>query len=161
LLDRVTGKIARARRPALTGRRRLPEAARRTVAPNGTGPSPDVLPASKTRPSERSFRVEHRLHPGCSVVSPIGELDASTVGPFEEAVSSVVSLDRPIVIDLGGLSFIDSCGLWSVTTIHSACKDRGLALCLTGGPDQVRDVFEVTGLYDLLPFTDRPPAEAR
>ncbi|MCW3032038.1 MAG: hypothetical protein QOK19_1269 [Solirubrobacteraceae bacterium] len=91
---------------------------------------------------------------------PVGELDASTVLPFEQAVTEVVRRGRPIVLDLDSLTFIDSCGLWSISLIHSACKERGIGICLWPGPEHVQHVFEVTGLYDLLPFTARFPEEA-
>ena len=44
--------------------------------------------------------------------------------------------------------------------VVEACKQRGIGLCLWSGPEHVQHVFEVTGLYDLLPFTDRFPEEA-
>jgi anti-anti-sigma factor len=153
--DGMIGKLVRARRGhALTGKR-LPEAARRPAPPRITV-TRDVLPPSEAAPSERGFRVERRLEPTRSVLAPIGELDESTVAPFEAAVAGVIGRGRLVVLDLGNLTFIDSCGLWSISTIYSACKRRHISICMWPGPERVQNVFEVTGLYDLLPFTERP-----
>jgi anti-anti-sigma factor len=155
----MIGKIRARRRPTTSDRRVLPVAARRRPGAETVG-SRDVLPASEAAPAERGFRIVQRLHGDCSVLAPVGELDSSTVLPFEQAVTDVVRRGRPIVIDLDSLSFIDSCGLWSISLIYSACKQRGIGICLWSGPEHVQHVFEVTGLYDLLPFTDRFPEEA-
>jgi anti-anti-sigma factor len=123
--------------------------------------SRDVLPRpSEPPPSDRGFRTEERLESSCSVLAPIGELDESTVRSFEGAVAGAVRRGRPVVIDLGRLRFIDSCGLWSITSVCSACKQRGIHVCLLPGTQRVQSVFEVTGLCDLLPFTDRLPGQA-
>jgi anti-anti-sigma factor len=154
----MIGKL-RARGGAAPTRRILPAAARRPQT-RPANPSLDVLPPSDASPAERGFRIARRLHGDCSVLVPVGELDSSTVLPFEQAVTEVVRRGRPIVIDLDRLTFIDSCGLWSISLIYSACKQRGIGICLWPGPEHVQHVFEVTGLYDLLPFTERFPEEA-
>ena len=61
--------------------------------------------------------------------------------------------ERPIVIDLSRLTFIDSSGLWAITLTQRICRKRGLGLLIKPGPERVQSVFEVTGLADLLPFT--------
>src|SRR5258708_32858658 len=114
----MIGKLVRARRGhALTGRR-LPEAARRPAPPR-FAVARDVLPPSEAAPSERGFRVERRLEPTRSVLAPIGELDESTVAPFEAAVAAVIGRGRLGGLDLGNLTFIDSCGPWSIPAIYS------------------------------------------
>jgi anti-anti-sigma factor len=155
----MIGKLRARRRPATSGRRILPSAARRPQA----GPadlSRDVLPVSRAALSERGFHTAQRLHDDCSVLAPAGELDASTVVTFEQAITAAVRRGKPIVIDLDSLTFIDSCGLWSISRIYSACKQRSIGICLWPGPEHVQHVFEVTGLYDVLPFTDRFPEGA-
>ena len=70
------------------------------------------------------------------------------------AVRSTIDFDR--------LSFVDSCGLWSISSVCSTCRQRGIGIRLWPGPPNVQNVFEVTGLYDVLPFTAAgPPRPAR
>ena len=85
-----------------------------------------------------------------------GELDMATAPDFEEAMLRALSARRPIVLDLKRLSFIDSAGLWAVTLGHTACRRRGIALSIEPGTGPVRQVFEATGLFDVLPFADSP-----
>ena len=61
-----------------------------------------------------------------------------------------------ITLDLGGLAFIDSAGLWIITSARSWCDRRGCGFSLVPGPASVHRVFELTGLSDVLPF--RPSA---
>lgn len=136
--------------------RRIHSPTTRTRGRPGPAPaperSPDALPLSVTPLSRRAFRADcvHGEHG--SRVSPVGEFDGSAVVAFERAMAVAIALRAPIVIDLGGLSFIDSSGLWALTTTHTACRKLGIPLQLRPGPENVQEVLEVTGLYDLLPF---------
>ena len=67
--------------------------------------------------------------------------------------------ERPIVIDLGRVTFIDSSGLWALILTQRICRQRGICLLLKPGPDSVQSVFEVTGLYDVLPFSPSNSSE--
>lgn len=133
-----------ARRPAIA-RRAAPR-------PEVDEHSPDALPTSEAPLSQRGFRADCELGEGCARIAPVGEFDCSAVVAFERAMASTIELGCPIVIDLAGLSFIDSEGLWALTTTHTTCRQRQIPLRLLPGPAPVQDVFEVTGLYDLLPF---------
>jgi anti-anti-sigma factor len=62
-----------------------------------------------------------------------------------------------ITLDLGGLGFIDSAGLWTITSAKTWCDRRGYGFSLLPGPATVHHVFEVTGLSDVLPFRARAP----
>ena len=122
--------------------------------------SRDTLPHSATAPDERAFYIETGADEHGGVISPIGEFDSSALGPFEEAITELIDSERPIVIDLSRLTFIDSSGLWAITLTQRICRKRGLGLLIKPGPERVQGVFEVTGLADLLPFTSAAPADA-
>lgn len=113
----------------------------------------DQLPQSRTNPADRAFHVETGADEHGGVITPIGEFDSSALGPFEEALTEVMEVERPIMIDLSRLTFIDSSGLWAITLTQRICRKRGLGLLIRPGPERVQSVFEVTGLADLLPFT--------
>jgi anti-sigma B factor antagonist len=159
---RVIGKLVRTRgRPAAPGRRVQagPDA---HVSPGGAlGTSRQLLPTSAVASSAEGFHVEQRVERGVTILAPVGEFDQAAVRPFEQALPAAVERARPIVVDLAKLSFIDSCGLWAVTQVCSACRRSGISLQLWAGAERIHEVFEVTGLCDLLPFVERPSWSAR
>ncbi|HXB17112.1 MAG TPA: STAS domain-containing protein [Solirubrobacteraceae bacterium] len=120
---------------------------------NAPSSAPGALPQSDVAPAERAFRVE--LHDGdqCAILEAIGEFDSSALTAFEQAISRLLREERPIVVDLSRVTFIDSSGLWAITLTQRICRRQGIGLLIKPGPERVQSVFEVTGLYDLLPFT--------
>lgn len=82
-----------------------------------------------------------------------GELDGRSVATLERALARC-SVEGAVTIklDLRGLVFIDSAGLWTVTTAKTWCDRRGLGFSLIPGSPPVQRIFEVTGLSDVLPF---------
>jgi anti-anti-sigma factor len=145
LEERKIGKAVRTRsRPSAPARRLARDDAGRGRAQPRMALSRDVLPRPEAPAAARGFRVRRRLQADRTILVP-----------------AVVGRGLPIVIDLGELTFIDSCGLWLITTIHSGCRQRGISLRLWGGCEHIQQVFEVTGLYDLLPFVSRHPGSAR
>jgi stage II sporulation protein AA (anti-sigma F factor antagonist) len=115
--------------------------------------SRDTLPQSRTNPADRDFHVETGADEHGGVITPVGEFDSSALGQFEDALTELMEDEKPIVIDLSRLTFIDSSGLWAITLTQRICRRRGLGLLIRPGPERVQSVFEVTGLADLLPFT--------
>jgi anti-sigma B factor antagonist len=159
--ERISRLVRTRSRTALPARRWLRGDDGRDRSGPHAAQSLDVLPRSLAPPSERGLRIQRRLEADRTILVPAGELDLVSVPRFEEAFAGVVGRGCPIVIDLGELTLIDSCGLWLITTIHSACRERGLSLRLWAGSEHVQAVFEVTGLSDLLPFVSRHPRAVR
>jgi len=134
------------------------EPARRGEA-ESEGRSKHSLPVSTVRPSEQGLDLSVNSTQRCTVVRPAGELDAATVPALEQSLADAISVGRPVEIDLRAASFVDSSALWAITLAHTTCRRRGIPMSLRPGPPRVQQVFEVTGLYDLLPFlTDEPGA---
>ncbi len=81
-----------------------------------------------------------------------GELDLVSAGELEVVAAQVCAeeLDE-LVVDLSGLSFVDSTGLRAILTCWDMTKGR-CEFRLIRGPRAVQRLFEVTGLLDRLPF---------
>jgi anti-sigma B factor antagonist len=91
------------------------------------------------------------------VVALRGELDMATVGAVEQELRRLHDSGfRTIVLDLGGLSFMDSSGLHLVTRWAQEASKDGLVFELEPGPPQVQRLFELTSVIDELPFRSRP-----
>ena len=57
-----------------------------------------------------------------------------------------------LTLDLRGLTFIDSSGLAAIVYTSRLCERQGCQLSFIRGPQAVQDVFELTGLSELLRF---------
>lgn len=90
-----------------------------------------------------------------SVVAPLGELDLLTVDELEGAMQQALDRGcRHLVLDLRGLSFMDSQGLHLVMRWNSYAEQSGFAFGVIQGGPAVRRLFEIVGLLDQLPFLD-------
>lgn len=61
--------------------------------------------------NESPFSVSKDLLPGCEVIRVEGELDVLTAPELADALNSCDGSGREVVVDLTGVSFIDSHGL--------------------------------------------------
>jgi len=89
-------------------------------------------------------------------VAPRGELDMATVGALEQELRRLYDSGfGTIVLDLGGLSFMDSSGLHLVSRWVSDASRNGFRFELEPGQEQVQRLFELAGVIDELPFRQR------
>jgi anti-sigma B factor antagonist len=88
-----------------------------------------------------------------------GEFDISCARKVEEELRRVED-DRPrtLVLDLRGLSFMDSTGLRVILSADSRANKDGRRLAIVQGPDAVRRVFQITRLDERLDIVDDPAA---
>ena len=83
-----------------------------------------------------------------------GELDMASTERFEQSATEIIEAQRDhVVIDLRGLSFIDSSGVRGVLRVQALLPET-TRLELIPGPPPVQRVFELTGLIAALPFRD-------
>jgi anti-anti-sigma factor len=89
------------------------------------------------------------------VVALSGELDLGGVEAVEDEMRRVErTATGRIIVDLGGLEFMDSTGLRTMLQIHArSCADGGQVYFLRGGP-VVQRLFEISGVEGRLPFLD-------
>ena len=83
-----------------------------------------------------------------------GELDILATRQVRERVAAYVGdgFGR-IVLDLRGLTFIDSTGMRLLVGLHHQADRDGWRMLLIQGPENVRRVFEIAGTWAVLPFT--------
>ena len=92
---------------------------------------------------------------GLVLVSLRGELDLSTVEKVEDELSRIEDRgDKMLVLDLSGLSFLDSTGLRLMVTADQRARKSGRSLALVKGPDTVHRVFTITKLDERLKMVD-------
>jgi anti-anti-sigma factor len=102
-----------------------------------------------------TIRTAHRQ--GVYVVAPYGELDLATVPEVQRELDRAERSDAAeIVLDLGGLTFIDSTGIRMVLHADARSRADGNRLRLLAGRDRVHKLFALCGLVDRLPFVATP-----
>lgn len=83
-----------------------------------------------------------------------GELDLATAGDVEKELERVEATDATsIVLDLSGLTFMDSTGVRLVVNANTRSRAAN-RLTLRRGQAAVQRVMELTGVDALLPFAD-------
>jgi anti-anti-sigma factor len=61
---------------------------------------------------------------------------------------------KELVLDMGGVEFIDSSGLNAILRGKVLCEEQDCAYSLTPAQRPAQGVFEATGVIDRLPFRD-------
>lgn len=86
-----------------------------------------------------------------------GELDLSTIQKVEQELARVEAEGHElIVLDLGGLTFLDSTGLRTIVTADQRARRTGRRIVVRRGPDTVHRVFTITRLDERLEMVDDP-----
>ncbi len=99
------------------------------------------------------FTCEVRQEQDLVVIAPRGELDMATVGAVEQELRRQLDSGcRSLVLDLAGLSFMDSTGLHLVARWSAEASRDGFAFQLEPGSPAVQRVFELAGMTDELPL---------
>lgn len=102
----------------------------------------------------RPFTVKVDRRERTVVVAPSGELDIATIGEVRAAIAASPATVDHLVLDLSGVSFIDTSGMSLVLEQHQAAEAAGRRYTLVRGPALVERVFEVSGLQARLPFAE-------
>jgi anti-sigma B factor antagonist len=96
---------------------------------------------------------------GTPILRLSGELDLMGVDPLERALIAAQKVgSRRIVIDLRGLTFIDSSGLSVLLRAHENGRNgAGAPIELISGQPTIQRVFEITSLTEKLSWIDDYP----
>ena len=92
---------------------------------------------------------------GTVTVALHGEVDVLTVDQVRVALTEAVE-QRPdsIVVELAGLSFIDSTGLGALIFGFQRARDAGIAFSLAHPTRGVRQVLVLSGLLEVVPVSE-------
>ena len=89
-----------------------------------------------------------QVEPDITVASLTGQLNlGNRLMEFEHAIKQRIQEgSRKMVLDLSGLTFIDSAGLGMVATCSGTMEKNGGQLVVVGAPGKVNEIFELTRL---------------
>ena len=114
-------------------------------------------------PQLEPFAVEFQRRAHITIVQPRGELDIATVETLSSSLDDAVAetlraasdgLENParLVLDLRGLSFIDSNGLHLLLALDERARRDGFQLTLLAPAPPIDRAIQLCGLDHVLPF---------
>jgi len=89
---------------------------------------------------DAEFAMSRESLSHCELLTLTGELDLAAAPSVTDAVDALTDPTRPCVIDLTGLTFIDSTGIHAL--VHATPQEGVVALVCN--PGNVRRVLEMT-----------------
>jgi anti-anti-sigma factor len=101
--------------------------------------------------------THHEPRPGAVRVTLVGELDLRSAYTFDRQMLAV-EIDQPelIVVDLRGLTMLDSAGLARLVSAQRRARRGGWRLVLVRGGRIIQRVLQTTRLDELLEITSDP-----
>ena len=114
-------------------------------------------------PDFAPFVVETQRREHVTIVQPHGELDIATIDTLRSTLNAAIaetlgaaleSVDGAarLVLDLRGLSFIDSTGLHLLMAFDERARRNGLQLTIIAPTPPIDRAIQVCGLDQVLPF---------
>ncbi|QFG20595.1 STAS domain-containing protein [Actinomadura sp. WMMB 499] len=94
----------------------------------------------------------HPIHADVAVVTLAGDVDISTAARLRDDLAALLGEGaRHLVLDFGGVAFMDSSGLSVLAGISPLLRGAGMLALVSVNP-RIRDVLRTTGLTRLFPI---------
>jgi anti-sigma B factor antagonist len=104
---------------------------------------------------EQRFHIEELVEQGRPVVRVDGEIDVATAPQLRECLHGVIARGpSEVVIDLLGVTFLDSTALGVLVGALKRCREVGGELHLVVSDPRIMKIFEITGLDKVFPLSD-------
>jgi stage II sporulation protein AA (anti-sigma F factor antagonist) len=103
-----------------------------------------------------SFSFDETRRPGAAELTLAGDLDMSATFRLEPAIDRLLKSDEvsEIVLDLGGVEFVDSSGLGLLLETYDRTQQADVRMSIVPGRPETQRVFRLAGVEDALPFRD-------
>jgi anti-sigma B factor antagonist len=109
-----------------------------------------------------TFKVDEDVEEGVALVAVSGELDLASVDELRTALRTAAPRSPSVVVDVSGVSFIDSTALAALLRSNDELSSDGVQMVMACPPGPVRRLLTMTSLDDRLTLApDRPGALAR
>jgi anti-sigma B factor antagonist len=127
--------------------------------PNSSARIRDPRIAYPTQPMDRGvtasgFEITVSQANGLRVLRLAGDFDLAGVGLFESKLDRSGSPRETLVVDLRGLTFIDSSGLRAVVMADRQASARGGRCVVIRGSERIGRVLDLTGVGERLELVD-------
>jgi anti-sigma B factor antagonist len=98
--------------------------------------------------------VTVRRERGAVIAEVTGDIDISTVGGLRERLLALADGGQPLILDLNGVSFIDSTGLGVLVAAARRADTHGGSLHAVCSRKPTRKLLWLTGVDRRIPLTD-------
>ena len=104
---------------------------------------------------EQDFHIEERVDSSPPVIAVSGEIDVATAPQLRECLHSVIAQgEATIVLDLVGVTFLDSTALGVLVGALKRCRELGGELHVVVADPRIVKIFEITGLTSVFTIAD-------
>jgi anti-anti-sigma factor len=108
-------------------------------------------------PFEPLFKVHHEPREGGVVVIASGEIDLASSPELRKALRDPQASVRTVVLDLRGVTFIDSSGLGVIVGQQKRARETGNDFAVViDGASAVERILELSGLVKVLDLVGDP-----
>ena len=92
-------------------------------------------------------------------VSAAGEIDSTSAPHLHAELEARLDEGvRELIVDLDGVTFLDSAGLCALAAVHRRAQTEGVTLRVLASHRAVIRPLQITGLWDLFAAEQIPPA---
>lgn len=106
------------------------------------------------RPGDLTIGTD--LVEGAAVVTVTGEVDLSSAQHLQDEVRAALERSRTVVVDVAGMSFIDSSGLNALVHAHRGAEEAGGELRVRRPTPMFRKLLHITRLETVLVVDEEP-----
>ena len=102
-----------------------------------------------------NLKIDSRQTDGVTILSCAGRIvfgDEATL--LRDILKRTLTTSRQIVLNLSGVTYIDSGGLGTLVGVYSSARSGGADIKLTGLGQRLRDVLQITKLVTVFEVYD-------
>jgi anti-sigma B factor antagonist len=102
-----------------------------------------------------NLKIETRQTDGVTIVSCQGRIVfGEEAAALRESLKRVLESTRQVVLNLAGVTYLDSGGLGTLVGVYSSARATGADIKLTGLGQRLRDVLQITKLVTVFEVYD-------
>jgi anti-sigma B factor antagonist len=102
-----------------------------------------------------NLKLDSREADGVTVVNCQGRIVfGEEATHLRETLKRILTSSRKVVLNLSGVSYIDSGGLGTLVGVYSSARSAGADIKLTGLGQRLRDVLQITKLVTVFEVYD-------
>jgi anti-sigma B factor antagonist len=117
----------------------------------------DAADGSGDAEGQMPFAVRSARSDDVTVVEVTGEIDLDTAPRMREVLDAALETGDPVVIDMHGVTFMDSTGFGVLVLVNLRAMRTGTPVALRAVPDRIRNLLGLLGLEAVLAIEPEPP----